>query len=74
MAKVDVNGPDAAPLYKQLTSKETNPQFGGDIRWNFEKFLFNRQGQLVARFEPKVKPDVKEVVEAIERELASGGQ
>jgi glutathione peroxidase len=74
MAKVDVNGPDAAPLYKHLTSKETNPQFGGDIRWNFEKFLFNRQGQLVARFEPKVKPDAKEVVEAIERELASGGQ
>jgi glutathione peroxidase len=71
LAKVDVNGPDAAPLYKHLTSKETNPQFAGDIKWNFEKFLFDRDGQLVARFEPRVKPDAKEVVAAIETELAN---
>jgi glutathione peroxidase len=70
LAKVNVNGPDAAPLYKHLTSKEKNPNFGGDIGWNFEKFVFNRQGQLVARFAPRVKPDSKEVVEAIEAELA----
>ena len=44
MAKVDVNGENAAPLYKYLTSKETNPKFGGEIKWNFEKFLFNRDG------------------------------
>jgi glutathione peroxidase len=70
LAKVNVNGPDAAPLYKHLTSKEKNPKFGGDIGWNFEKFVFNRQGQLVARFAPRVKPDSREVVEAIEAELA----
>jgi glutathione peroxidase len=70
MAKIDVNGPDAAPLYKYLTSKETNPKYAGDITWNFEKFLFNRQGELVARFAPRVKPDAPEVVEAIEAELA----
>jgi glutathione peroxidase len=70
LAKVDVNGPKAAPLYKYLTSKETNPKHAGDITWNFEKFLFNRQGQLVARFAPRVKPDEPEVVEAIETELA----
>jgi glutathione peroxidase len=70
LAKVDVNGSDAAPLYKYLTSKETNPKFAGNIKWNFEKFLFNRNGQLVARYESKVKPDAREVVEAIERELA----
>jgi len=74
LAKVDVNGPDAAPLYKHLTSKETNPQFAGDITWNFEKFLFDRQGRLVARFAPRVRPDSKEVVSAIEAELAGGAQ
>jgi len=69
LAKVDVNGPDAAPLYKQLTSKET-AKFPGDISWNFEKFLFNRKGQPVARFAPRVTPDAPEVVKAIETELA----
>lgn len=71
LAKVDVNGPDAAPLYKHLTSEETNPKFAGEITWNFEKFLFDREGQLVARFAPRVKPDAKEVVQAIEAELAN---
>jgi glutathione peroxidase len=70
LAKADVNGPNAVPLYKFLTSKETNPKYSGKIAWNFEKFLFNRDGQLVARFSPRVKPDEHEVVEAIETELA----
>jgi glutathione peroxidase len=70
LAKVDVNGPNAAPLYKELTSDDTNPKFAGDIKWNFEKFLFDRDGQLVSRFAPKVKPDAPEVLKAIEAELA----
>jgi glutathione peroxidase len=70
LAKVDVNGDDAAPLYKYLTSKETNKVAPGRITWNFEKFLFGRDGELVARFAPKVKPDDAEVVSAIETELA----
>ena len=70
LSKVDVNGDDACPLYKSLTSKESDPKFGGKIAWNFEKFLFNRQGQLVARFTPKTQPDSLEVVSAIEAELA----
>jgi glutathione peroxidase len=70
MSKVDVNGDTACPLYKTLTSKETDPKFGGPITWNFEKFLFDRQGQLVARFSPKTQPDSLEVVSAIEAELA----
>lgn len=74
LAKVDVNGPDAAPLYKHLTSTDANPKFAGDIKWNFEKFLFNRQGQVVARYGSKVKPDAREVVEAIEAELAKKSQ
>jgi len=71
LAKVEVNGPGACPLYHYLTSAETNPEYSGDITWNFEKFLFNRQGQLVARFAPKVRPDASEVVEAIEAELGN---
>src|SRR5690349_19518769 len=70
LSKVDVNGKDAAPLYKTLTSKETDPEFAGKITWNFEKFLIGRDGKVVARFTPKTEPDSKEVVDAIEKELA----
>jgi glutathione peroxidase len=70
MSKVDVNGEHAVPLYKYLTSKESDPEFSGRITWNFEKFLFNRDGQVVARFAPKTKPDSPQVVKAIEKELA----
>lgn len=69
LAKVDVNGENAAPLYKFLTSKETNPKFAGRVTWNFEKFLIGRDGQVVNRFTPKVQPDAKEVTQAIEAEL-----
>ena len=70
MAKVDVNGPNAVPLYKYLTSEKTNPKHAGKITWNFEKFLFDREGQLVTRFSPRTKPDDSEVIAAIESELA----
>ena len=69
-SKVVVKGEDKCPLYTFLTSKETNPKFAGDISWNFEKFLINREGEVVARFSPKVKPDSEEVIKAIEAELA----
>ncbi len=69
-SKVVVNGEGQCPLYKFLTSKETDPKFAGPIKWNFEKFLIDRDGQVVARFEPKIKPDAPEVLKAIEAELA----
>jgi glutathione peroxidase len=71
LEKVEVNGDGACPLYKQLTSEETNPKSPGPIQWNFEKFLFNRNGELVARFAPRTTPDAPEVVEAIEAQLAT---
>jgi glutathione peroxidase len=71
LAKVEVNGDGACPLYKFLTSKESDPKFGGPITWNFEKFLFNRRGELVARFAPRTQPNSPEVVGAIETELAN---
>ncbi len=69
MAKVSVLGEDETPLYRFLTDKSTNPQYSGDIKWNFTKFLFDRNGNPVARFEPPVKPDSPEVQSAIESAL-----
>jgi glutathione peroxidase len=69
-AKVVVKGEGQCPLYQHLTSKQTNPKFGGPISWNFEKFLIGRNGQIVARFAPDVEPESEEVVKAIEAELA----
>jgi glutathione peroxidase len=69
MAKVSVLGEDKTPLYSFLTDKSANPQVGGDIKWNFTKFLFDRSGKPVARFEPAVTPDSPEVTAAIEAAL-----
>ena len=68
-AKISVKGEDADPLYKFLTSKETNPNFAGDITWNFNKFLVDRKGNVVARFTSKQKPESDEVTAAIEKYL-----
>jgi glutathione peroxidase len=68
--KIDVNGDKAAPLYKLLTEKETDPKFAGNVKWNFEKFLIGRDGQIIARYATGVRPDAPEVVKAIETELA----
>lgn len=70
-AKISVKGADQDPLYSFLTSKETNPDFAGDIKWNFSKFLVDRGGKVVARFEPKVTPDSPEVTAAIEKYIAA---
>lgn len=69
-AKIEVKGEDQAPLYKYLTSKEAWPQDAGPVKWNFEKFLVNREGKVVARFRTPVEPDSPEVIAAVERELA----
>lgn len=68
-SKISVKGDDIHPLYKFLTDKSTNPDFGGDIKWNFNKFLVSRDGKIVARFEPQVKPDSEKVVQEIEKAL-----
>ena len=70
MSKLSVKGDDQTPLYQFLTSKSADPKFGGEIQWNFTKFLFDRNGNPVARFEPKVTPDSPEVTAAIEAALA----
>jgi glutathione peroxidase len=71
MAKVSVKGKDIAPLYQFLTDKNANPQTGGEIGWNFTKFLIGPDGQVIARFDSAVTPDSKEVTSAIEKALAN---
>lgn len=68
-SKVSVKGAGQCPLYKFLTSAETNPRFPGEVKWNFEKFLLDREGKIVNRFGSKTKPDSEEMVKAIEAEL-----
>jgi glutathione peroxidase len=69
LSKVVVKGDGMTPLYKLLTEKETNPKFAGEIGWNFTKFVVGRNGEIVARFEPKIKPESEDVVKTIEAEL-----
>jgi len=68
-SKISVKGDDIHPLYKFLSSKETNPDFGGEIKWNFSKFLVDKSGKIIARFEPKVTPESDPVIQAIEKAL-----
>ena len=70
MHKQSVKGEDTTPLYQFLTGKDTDPKFAGEIQWNFTKFLFDRNGNPIARFEPATKPDSPEVIAAIEAALA----
>ena len=61
-SKIDVNGKDAAPIYKHLTSKDVKPAGKGPVGWNFEKFLVDRKGQLVSRFKAPTEPTDAELV------------
>jgi glutathione peroxidase len=66
LEKIDVNGDGRHELYEQLTSCADDEGYSGDIRWNFEKFLVDRSGAVVARFAPVVTPDDPAIVGAIE--------
>jgi glutathione peroxidase len=68
-SKVSVAGADATPLYKFLTDPKNNPATGGDIEWNFTKFLVDRTGKVIARFEPDVTPESADITAAIEKAL-----
>jgi len=67
-AKVSVKGDDQTPLYKYLT-ESANPTLAGEIKWNFTKFLVDRNGRVVQRFEPETTPDSPQVTSAIEKAL-----
>jgi glutathione peroxidase len=69
-AKVDVKGDQQCDLYKYLTQQESSPKSSGDVTWNFEKFLVDGDGAVVARYASRVKPTAKRVTRAIEELLS----
>ena len=71
LSKVSVLGNDKTDLYKYLTEKETAGDFAGEVEWNFTKFLIDRNGNIMARFGNKLKPDDEKVTGAIEKALAA---
>lgn len=70
MSKVVVKGAGIDPLFAYLTGHDTNPKFAGEIKWNFNKFLIGKNGEVLGRFEPTVDPGSPELAAAIESALA----
>jgi glutathione peroxidase len=68
--KIEVNGDGRHPLYQQLTATKDAEGVDGDIRWNFEKFLVGRDGEIIARFGPLVEPANDDLVKEIEKAVA----
>jgi glutathione peroxidase len=69
-SKIVVKGPGIHPLYQYLTDARTDPKFAGDISWNFNKFLIDRHGRVIARFDSGDAPESAKVTRAIEAALA----
>lgn len=69
-SKISVKGSDQHPLYTFLTNKTSDPDFAGDISWNFNKFLLDRSGKIVARFGSKDAPESDAVTAAVVKYLA----
>ncbi|MEV7773353.1 glutathione peroxidase [Kitasatospora sp. NPDC086791] len=67
--KIDVNGDDRHPLYRQLTQAADAEGEAGDVTWNFEKFLISPDGTVAARIRPRVEPEADELIAAIEAVL-----
>lgn len=64
-SKISVQGEDQHPLYRYLTAAATNPGFSGDVKWNFTKYLIDRRGNIVGKFDSPVKPLSDELVSAV---------
>lgn len=68
LAKQDVNGAERSPLYQTLVQSKAGG--GSDVTWNFEKFLVGRNGEVIARFGPRVQPNDPALISAIEQAIA----
>jgi glutathione peroxidase len=66
-AKISVKGGDMAPIYHWLTEKKHNGYKDSDVRWNFQKYLINEKGELVAVFEPSTNPMSPEIITALNK-------
>lgn len=69
LEKVHVKGKETCPLYKYLTSKRSDHKHGGDVEWNFTKFLVGRNGQVIDRFDSRTTPSDEKLVKAVEKAL-----
>jgi glutathione peroxidase len=69
LEKGEVNGPGRHPLYERLVETADPEGVAGDVQWNFEKFLVDRDGAVVARFRPRTTPGDPAVISAIEKVL-----
>jgi glutathione peroxidase len=69
-SKIAVKGPDQHPLYRQLTSLPA--PIGGEVQWNFQKYLVSRRGEVVAKFDPRTRPDDPALVAKVEELLGEG--
>ena len=65
--KIDVNGKNQSPLYSILTDNEVTGK--ADVKWNFEKFLIDKNGNVISRYLSKVTPESDELISAIEKEI-----
>lgn len=68
-SKVSVKGRDQHPLYAYLTDNKLNPEHGGSVKWNFAKFLIDRNGEIANRFGSRVEPKSKSLIAAVEELL-----
>ena len=70
-SKITVKGESRHPLYRKLTSLPA--PLGGEVQWNFQKYLVDRRGEVVAKFDPRTKPDDPGLVAKLEELLGQGG-
>lgn len=68
-SKVVVKGEGICPLYEYLTSEKSGHKYGGEIKWNFNKFLIDRKGRVVGRFASADAPESPKLVKAVESQL-----
>ncbi|TDE39889.1 glutathione peroxidase [Nonomuraea mesophila] len=69
LAKADVNGPGRHPLYAELARTPDADGEAGDVQWNFEKFLVDREGAVAGRFRPRTEPEDPALTSAVEKLL-----
>jgi glutathione peroxidase len=69
-SKVSVKGDDICPLYKYLT-EHPDSEIAGEVVWNFQKYLVDREGNVIVKFDPRTNPDDEKLVAAVEQALAA---
>lgn len=70
-SKIEVNGKGRAPLYAWLTQQPTQPDGPGDIKWNFAKFVVDRTGAVMGRFDPSTGPTAAVIRQLVEKGLGA---